>query len=47
MGTDRFGDMMLGLGILMGAVVGLGITIFLVRHTEHSEPRPAHEPEVG
>lgn len=46
-GTDEFGDMMLELGILIGAVVGLGITIYLVRHTEHSEPRPAHEPDVS
>jgi hypothetical protein len=25
----------------------LGIAIFLIRHTEHPEPRPAHEPEFG
>lgn len=42
-GREAFGDFMLELGILVGAVLGLGTTIFLLRHTEHSEPRPAHE----
>jgi hypothetical protein len=34
------------MGILIGGILGLGAAIFLLRHTEHSEPRPAHEPDV-
>lgn len=44
-GGARFGDLMLEMGILVAAILGLGATIFLLRHTEHSEPRPAHEPD--
>jgi uncharacterized membrane protein (DUF373 family) len=44
LGTKEFGDLMLELGLLIGAAIGLGATIFLLRHTEHSEPQPAHEP---
>lgn len=44
-GTARFDDLMLESGILLAAVLALGITIFLLRHTERSEPTPAHEPE--
>ena len=44
MGKPEFGDAMLEIGVLTGAVVFLGLTIFMLRHTEHSEPRPAHEP---
>lgn len=32
---------------MIAAVLVLGIAIFLIRHTEHPEPRPAHEPEFG
>jgi uncharacterized membrane protein (DUF373 family) len=46
-GTPEFGDLMVELGILIGVVVGLGVTVFLLRHTEHTEPRPAHEPEAS
>jgi hypothetical protein len=37
---------MVEMGILIGVVVGLGVTIFLLRHTTHTEPRPAYE-ETG
>jgi len=39
----RFSELMLEMGILIGSVLVLGVTIFLVRHTGHSEPIPAHE----
>lgn len=39
-----FDDLMLEIGVLFGGVVALGLTIFLLRHTERSEPVPAHEP---
>jgi uncharacterized membrane protein (DUF373 family) len=45
-GTGQFGDLMVEMGILIGVVVGLGVTIFLLRHTTHTEPRPAYE-ETG
>jgi uncharacterized membrane protein (DUF373 family) len=45
-GGPSFGDLMLEMGILIGGIFGLGGAIFLLRHTEHSEPRPAHEPDV-
>lgn len=44
-GTPEFADAMLEMGILTGVVVGLGGTIFLLRHTDKSEPRPRHEPD--
>jgi hypothetical protein len=44
LGTPDFGDAMLEIGILTGAIALLGLTIFLLRHTDKSEPRPAHEP---
>jgi uncharacterized membrane protein (DUF373 family) len=43
-GKPQFGDAMVEIGVLTAAVVALGFTIFLLRHTEHSEPRPRHEP---
>ena len=43
-GTPNFGDAMLEIGVLTVAVLLLGFTIYLLRHTEHSEPRPTHEP---
>jgi uncharacterized membrane protein (DUF373 family) len=46
-GGPSFGDLMLEMGILIGGILGLGAAIFLLRHTEHSEPRPAHEPEMS
>ena len=44
LGTPEFGDAMLEIGLLTGAITLLGLTIFMLRHTEHSEPRPEHEP---
>ena len=43
-GKPAFGDAMLEIGVLTGTVLALGATIFMLRHTEHSEPRPTHEP---
>ena len=43
-GKPTFGDAMLEIGVLTGTVLALGATIFMLRHTEHSEPRPTHEP---
>jgi uncharacterized membrane protein (DUF373 family) len=43
-GKPQFSDAMLETGLLTAAVVGLGLVIFLLRHTTHSEPRPEHEP---
>jgi hypothetical protein len=33
------------MGVLVLIVVGLALSIFLLRHTEHSEPRPSYEPQ--
>jgi uncharacterized membrane protein (DUF373 family) len=44
-GKPEFSDAMLETGLLTAAVVGLGLVIFMLRHTTHSEPRPEHEPE--
>ena len=44
-GTPEFSDAMLEMGILTATVVGLGAVIFLLRHTDKSEPRPGHEPD--
>jgi uncharacterized membrane protein (DUF373 family) len=43
-GRPEFGDSMIEMGVLIGAVLALGFTVFLLRHTTHPEPRPAHEP---
>jgi uncharacterized membrane protein (DUF373 family) len=43
-GTPDFADAMLETGLLVAGVVGLGLVIFMLRHTTHSEPRPEHEP---
>ena len=43
-GTPDFADAMLEIGILSGAIIALGGTIFLLRHTYQSEPKPGHEP---
>ncbi|HJR44327.1 MAG TPA: phosphate-starvation-inducible PsiE family protein [Actinomycetota bacterium] len=45
LGKPTFGDAMLEIGVLTGAVLALGATIFMLRHTEHSEPKPRHEPD--
>ena len=44
-GKPTFSDAMLEIGILTGVIVGLVLGIFMLRHTEHSEPRPTHEPD--
>jgi uncharacterized membrane protein (DUF373 family) len=44
-GTDKFASLMLEVGVLVGAVLALGFTVFLLRHTEHPEPRPSGEQE--
>ena len=44
-GKPDFGDAMLEMGVLVAVVVGLVLGIFMLRHTEHSEPRPQHEPD--
>jgi uncharacterized membrane protein (DUF373 family) len=44
-GKPTFSDAMLEIGILTGVIVGLVAGIFMLRHTEHSEPRPQHEPD--
>ena len=44
-GKPDFGDAMLEIGVLTGVIVGLVLGIFMLRHTEHSEPRPTHEPD--
>ena len=44
-GKPTFGDAMLEIGVLTGVIVGLVLGIFMLRHTEHSEPRPRHEPD--
>lgn len=44
LGKPEFSDAMLEIGLLTALVLVLGFTIFLLRHTEHSEPRPSHEP---
>lgn len=44
-GTPTFGDLMLEMGILTGVVVALGLTIFMMRHTDRTEPRP-FDPDV-
>lgn len=45
LGTEIFDDLMLEMGVLIAAVLVLGSTIFMMRHTRRSEPRPEHEPE--
>src|SRR6185436_10143601 len=42
LGKPEFRDIVMEMAVLAGAVVLLGITIYLVRHTFQSEPVPAH-----
>ena len=44
MGKPEFSDALTEIAVLTGAIVLLGATIFMLRHTDKSEPRPAHEP---
>jgi uncharacterized membrane protein (DUF373 family) len=45
-GTPEFTDAMLELSILAATIILLTLAVFLLRHTTHSEPRPAHQPGV-
>ncbi len=45
LGKPTFADAMLELGILSAMVVILGLTIFLLRRTNTSEPVSEHEPD--
>jgi uncharacterized membrane protein (DUF373 family) len=38
-------DLLLEMGVLIAVVLSLGTTIFLVRHTERSEPHPSPRPD--
>jgi uncharacterized membrane protein (DUF373 family) len=44
-GDKKFDDLMLEMGVLVGATLVLGLVIFLLRHTEHVEPRPRMDEE--
>ena len=44
-GKPEFSDALMEMGVLVAIVVGLAASIFMLRHTEHSEPRPSYEPE--
>jgi uncharacterized membrane protein (DUF373 family) len=44
-GTEEFPSLMLEIAVLVGAVLALGFTVFLLRHTEHPEPRPSGDRE--
>jgi uncharacterized membrane protein (DUF373 family) len=41
-GPDRFRDLMLELAVLAVVSLVLGGVLFLIRHTQHHEPRPSH-----
>jgi uncharacterized membrane protein (DUF373 family) len=41
--AERFRELMLELAILAGVSLVLGGVLFLIRHTQHHEPRPSHE----
>ena len=45
LGKPEFGDAMLELGLLGGIVLLLGLTVFLLRRTDRSEPTSEHEPD--
>jgi uncharacterized membrane protein (DUF373 family) len=44
-GSATFADAMLEIGVLTAAALALGATIFMLRHTKQSEPKPGHEPD--
>jgi uncharacterized membrane protein (DUF373 family) len=44
LGKPEFSDAMLEIGVLTAAIVLLSLSIFLLRHTTRSEPRPDYEP---
>jgi uncharacterized membrane protein (DUF373 family) len=39
-GQEKFDDLMLEMGLLVAATLALGLVIYLLRHTEHVEPKP-------
>ncbi|HZJ51263.1 MAG TPA: phosphate-starvation-inducible PsiE family protein [Actinomycetota bacterium] len=45
LGKPDFADAMLEIGVLTAAIVLLSLSIFLLRHTTRSEPRPDYEPK--
>lgn len=45
LGTPRFDDLMLEMGVLLGGLLALGVVLYLLRHTEHSEPSVARADE--
>lgn len=45
LGRPEFSDALLEIGVLAGTVIFLTGAIFLLRNTQKSEPRPAHEPD--
>ncbi|MGH2808812.1 MAG: phosphate-starvation-inducible PsiE family protein [Actinomycetota bacterium] len=45
LGKPEFADAMTEIGVLTAVILGLGLTIFLLRHTQSSEPAPDHEPD--
>jgi uncharacterized membrane protein (DUF373 family) len=45
LGKPQFADAMTEIGVLAAVILGLGLTIFLLRHTQSSEPDPEHEPD--
>ncbi|CAN5534581.1 phosphate-starvation-inducible PsiE family protein [soil metagenome] len=45
LGKPEFPDAMLEIGVLTAAIVLLSLSIFLLRHTTRSEPRPDYEPK--
>jgi uncharacterized membrane protein (DUF373 family) len=47
LGKPEFSDAMLEIGVLTAAIVLLSLSIFLLRHTDRSEPRPDYEPSLG
>jgi uncharacterized membrane protein (DUF373 family) len=46
LGTPEFPDAMLEIAVLMGGVLVLAASVFLMRSTERSEPTSAHDPET-
>jgi uncharacterized membrane protein (DUF373 family) len=46
-GTPRFGNLMLEIGVLIASVLALGVTIFLIRHSRQGEPVPTYERELS
>jgi uncharacterized membrane protein (DUF373 family) len=45
LGGPLFRDRMLEMGVLVAAVLALGATVYLVRHTDRPEPAPTGSPD--